>query len=114
MPDLSGVMSYAFQPCVIAPPSAFDPLVACRKLRSVWHSPQCPSASTRYLPRFHSGDLLESDFMRSFESNSQLQYAISQRWSYGKFIALAGVALCTGFKLKRYALMASASSSESL
>ena len=56
MPDsLSLVRLYARQPSAMPPENFLRLFSACSAVRGVWQSPQWPSASARYAPRFQDG-----------------------------------------------------------
>src|ERR1043165_4424984 len=111
MPDsLSLVRLYARQPSAMPPANFFRLFNACSIVRGVWQSPQWPSPSTRYAPRFHEGVLSATGSKRSFGLYSTPHIAMRPRWLYGQRKVFAGVVFFSGGMLKMYALIASTSS----
>src|SRR3569623_2015168 len=87
---LSEEMLKARQPAVMAPANFLRLSSAKPRLRGVWHSPQCASASARYAPLFHSGLFDVSGANRVSGLNTADQNIIAQRWLNGNESVLSG------------------------
>src|SRR3954465_14885846 len=95
---LSEEMLKARQPAVTAPANFLRLSSAKARLRGVWHSPQCASASTRYAPRFHSGLFDVSGVKRVSGLNTADQNSIAQRWLNGNESVFSGAVYRPGGK----------------
>src|SRR6478736_9915965 len=100
-------MLNARQPAVTAPLNLLRLLSAKARLRGVWHSPQCASASLRYAPRFHSALRALFGSKRRSALKSAAQMPSAQRWLKGNDSELLLAGACTGARLNKYALIAS-------
>src|SRR3954447_24252729 len=98
---LSDEILKARQPAVIAPANFLRLSSAKPRLRGVWHSPQCASASTRYAPRFHSGLFDVSGAKRVSGLNTADQTIMAQRWLNGNDSVFSGGFARTAGRLNR-------------
>src|SRR5262249_41765284 len=98
---LSELILKAYHPPATAPRNLFLLSSAKAKLRGVWHSPQCASASAIYAPLFHSGLCAVLGSNRRFSLKNADQKAISQRWLNGKASVFSTGAVCTAGKLNK-------------